>query len=86
MVQQLIYNPRPMGKSYHLQLLIYNKFIMQNELIKKIVRLGEDNELQAIADSLNQIEITNCYTIYEQENWHEPDSILDALDFITNNF
>jgi len=59
---------------------------MQNELIKKIVRLGEDNELQTIADSLNQIEITNCYTIYEQENGHEPDSILDAIDFITNNF
>jgi len=42
--------------------------------------------LQAIADTLTQQEITICYSMYEAENHEEPDSILDALDFIINNF
>jgi len=59
---------------------------MQQDIIKKIVRLWEDNTLQQIADSLNQHEVLNAYGIYEQENGSEPDSILDAIDFITNHF
>lgn len=55
-------------------------------LITKVKDLWGGNTLQEIADSLNQIEILNAYSIYEAENKHEPDSILDALDFIINNF
>lgn len=53
-------------------------------LITKIKDLADANTLQEIADSLTQQEILNAYSIYEAENKQEPDSILDALDFIIN--
>lgn len=53
-------------------------------LITKIQDLADANTLQEIADSLTQQEILNAYSIYEAENKQEPDSILDALDFIIN--
>lgn len=53
-------------------------------LIIKIQDLGGWNTLQEIADSLTQQEILNAYSIYEAENKQEPDSILEAIDFIIN--
>lgn len=58
----------------------------QQRFIANIKRLSEENTLQVVADSLSQLEILNCYNIYIAEKHEEPDSILEALDFIINTF
>lgn len=54
-------------------------------LTSDIKRLSEENTPQVIADSLSISDTYICYQIYEENNWHEPDSILDAIEFIINH-
>jgi hypothetical protein len=54
-------------------------------IINKLKDLGDDNPLNVIADSLSQHEIYLCYEIYTDENGEEPDTIIDAIDFIINH-
>lgn len=54
-------------------------------LTSDIKRLSEENTPQVIADSLSISDTYICYQIYEEINWREPDSILDAIEFIINH-
>lgn len=54
-------------------------------LTSDIKRLSEENTPQVIADSLSLWDMNMCYTIYVNANWYEPDSIIEAIEFIINH-
>lgn len=53
-------------------------------LTSDIKRLSEENTTQVIADSLSISDTYICYQIYEENHWCEPDSIIDAIEYIIN--
>lgn len=58
----------------------------QQYLIDKIKRLLDDNLPIDISDSLSMQERITLYDLYELDTGNEPNSTLEAIDFIINNY